>query len=314
MDLSTIHEFEEGASCHLLLFVLKGYAVSGVGFNLTPDQSSSMNPYTDKDLYLNASFRPGPGSGMAVEIHAPEDSAESWMYAVVAIVAVGVVGAWLYSRRIRKSAESSRSRPASSIEPSDSTVEKTQMSPSEMESRRKQLVQRKKELLSEVEETKAKTSDGRLSQAEADAELIRLKAESKAIRNELNRLSRRAASTGATVVSDDDDYDAILAAVARIDDDFEKGRLPKETHSKLRKEYMDKAKRILAARDAMERAGTSSGETEKAKLMEAIAALDDEHERGEISDKLYSDLRASYKKQLSELMMRSGESKEARGE
>ncbi|HEX9907196.1 MAG TPA: hypothetical protein VGB78_01860 [Thermoplasmata archaeon] len=305
IDLTSAEEFGANGSCLLMLYVLQGYEPLGVGANLTRDQTTGMNPYDDKELYLNESFRPNPGTGMYVEISAPAKKSDLWLYSLVAALVGGGVLLMFLSTRSGRSRSQSTQSSSSVMESSSPTRERASLAPSEIEPRRKELVRRKKELLSEIEAVKSKIAKSQMRKGEADAELMRLKNESKAIRNELNWLSRREEMQSSGDGAPRDDYQAVLAAVARIDDDFEKGRLSEDAHTGLRKEYIEKAKRILAEREARSQVGERPVETERMKLMEAIVALDEEHERGEIEDRLYNDLRASYKKQLAEVMKRS---------
>jgi hypothetical protein len=142
---------------------------------------------------------------------------------------------------------------------------------------------------------------------EADA----LKKESKKIRNELNRISRKV--TSAVPMREQspppDQYESILASMARLDEDFEKGRLPEKSYKSMRKEYASKAAQMLAQRATAEDSDDPL-EREKTKLIEAIVALEDEHERGKVDPAVYAELRASYRKELATLLREISETKE----
>jgi len=169
------------------------------------------------------------------------------------------------------------------------------------EDRRKELVLKKKAILSEIEGIRKKLAGGEISSEAAETELPRLRKEFKIVRNELNRLSRKAVPKEISAAPPSD-YESILAALAKIDHDFEKGRLPESSYKTIRKDYVQRAAKIMAAHKGEVRAPMSPLEEERSKLMEAIVMLDEESEKGEIDEKVYSDLRASYRKQLVEIM------------
>jgi hypothetical protein len=177
------------------------------------------------------------------------------------------------------------------------------------EARRTELVGRKKEMLAEIENIRSSLSTGAITQTTAAAELARIKKDFKSVRNELNRLSRKTSGPAAEV-EPSTDHESVIAALARIDDDFEKGRLPENTYKTLRKEYVQKAATMMAAKSAADGKTLSPLDMEKDKLMGAIVALDDEREKGAIDERVYSDLRASYRRQLADLMRKAEESKE----
>ena len=181
----------------------------------------------------------------------------------------------------------------------------------DQEARRKVLVARKKEMLHEVEDIKDRLAARKLSGEDAKRELARLKTELKQVRNELNKLPKMTGAEGARGSDgpegggqSDANYEAVLASLARIDEDFERGRLPESTYRSLRKQYLSKGAAMMAAARAVKARPSSPFEAEKMKLLEAISALDDEFERGEIDGKVYEDLSASYRKELAEVMRR----------
>jgi len=299
IDVSEVLPFSETGTYFLMVYVLRGYNATGAGLNLTFDSARSMNDYPDKDLYL---FSGSPGEGIvsySISVAAPKAESQTWMYATVAGVLVLLGLSYGYSRRKKAPTREHGEGPGESAEgPSRIMAEAD-------EARRRELVARKKSLLARIEEVKAGMSSGRLTRAEAEAELSKLKTEFKTIRNELNRLARKAQAEAARPSEPvaGSEYNSVLALIARLDDDFERGRLPEATYKKVRADYVRRAAAILASGKRGEQ--TSAMESEKAKLMEAISALDEEHERGEVDDGLYAELRATYKKQLVDLIKES---------
>lgn len=299
IDVSEVLPFSETGTYFLMVYVLRGYNATGAGLNLTFDSARSMNNYPDKDLYL---FSDSPGEGIvsySISVAAPKAESQIWMYAAVAGVLVLLGLSYGYSRRKKAPTREHGEGPGESAEePSPIMAEAD-------EARRRELVARKKSMLARIEEVKAGMSSGRLTRAEAEAELSKLKTEFKTIRNELNRLARRAQAEAARPSEPvaGSEYNSVLALIARLDDDFERGRLPEATYKKVRADYIKRAAAILASGKGGEQ--MSAMESEKAKLMEAISVLDEEHERGEVDDGLYAELRATYKKQLVDLIKES---------
>ncbi len=116
-------------------------------------------------------------------------------------------------------------------------------------------------------------------------------------------------SSQVSAIGQSGEYDSVIASLARIDDDFEHGRLPQSTYKTVREEYLSKAAKLMAEKKTAEALAISPLEAEKVKLMEAIVALDRALEKGEIDSKVYDDLSASYKKELALIMKRIDESK-----
>jgi hypothetical protein len=180
---------------------------------------------------------------------------------------------------------------------------------------RRNLVSRKREILKEIEVVKGKTASGALSRDETERELARLRLESKQIRNQLNRAPKETLLTKTAEASKPGScsplggpYEAVLASLARIDDDFERGRLPEGTYKSLRQEYVSKAAAIMAAEHAKASEPCDPLEAEKTKLMEAIVALEEEHAKGEVDGRVYEELRSSYRRELAEVMRKIEES------
>ena len=293
LDLSEALPFSDGGSYLVMLYTMIGYVPSSSGLDLALDVNRTMNSYTDKDLYLCTTNPTGVASYTAV-ITAPKSTSNLVYYVAAVLLVLALAGAYIYGN-------SRRTRPEAGAAEESAAEETPAESAEAVEDRRKELVQKKKSMLSEIESIKKSLSKGDITEEEASAELSRLKNEFKGVRNELNRLSRRA-SVPVTKAGPETDYESVLAALARIDDDFEKGRLPENTYISLRKEYVQRAAALMAARAASTEEPLSPLQQEKNKLMEAIVALDDEREKGEIDEKVYSDLRASYRKRLAELM------------
>jgi len=301
LDLSEALQFSSGGTYLIMLYLATGYLPSATGIGLVFDEDRAMNTYTDKDLYFNTSSPSGVAS-YSVEIASPKADSNAILYSAAIVIVLALAAALAISKMRRPRARTTRSPEPSGEEPEIELVGAD-------EDRRKELVARKKAMLTEIEEIKGKMSSGEISQEAAGAELLRLKKDFRSVRNELNRLSRKAISKG-VAAPETPEYESILAALARIDQDFEKGRLPENTYKTIRKDYVQRAARIIAASKGAVHTPLSPLEEEKNKLMEAIVTLDDEREKGEIDDKVYSDLRASYRKQLVELMKKVEDSEE----
>ena len=300
IDLSEALPFSANGSYLIMIYTLVGYIPTGTGLSLVLDANRTMNTYDDKDLFLSTSFPSGTVSYSAA-ITAPKASNNLAVYSVVILLALAIAGAYFY----RGSRASERGRTREPVAGPGSAKEPT---PVQDRGRRKELVEQKKAMLTEIDSIRSRLSAGEITQAAASAELARIKKDFKGVRTELNRLSRKSV-TPSDESAPPAEHESVIAALARIDEDFEKGRLPENTYKSLRKEYVQRAASILSSQSESSKP-LSPFEQEKNKLMEAIVTLDDEHDKGEIDEKVYSDLRASYRKQLAELMKRSEASEE----
>lgn len=303
LDLSEAADFSSDGSYLLMLYLVPGYGIENSGLDLTFDEGKTMSSYLDKDLYFNMTFPSSGTQSFSVTLLAPQKQGQMLYYVAAAGLVIALGLAYFASRRSGTRAIGAKEDDeVASIDADREPLSETD------EVERKELVGRKKEILAEIDVVKAQSSSGKISKYEADAKLSDLKKEFKVVRNELNRLSRKS-SIAATEPAPEpsgastQDYESVLAALAKIDDDFEKGRLPEGTHKSLREEYISKATKLRAAQELQR----SPLDLEKDKLMGAILALDDEREKGEIDEKLYTELKASYRKQLVELMKRSEE-------
>jgi hypothetical protein len=298
IDLTEPLPFSTNSSFVVMLYTLSGYSASSSDVQLVLDVNRTMNTYDDKDLYVGT-LHPSGAVSYSADVTAPKASSNLALYSVIILFALALSGAYLY--------RNSKSTKRSPIPEAKATEAIGAPGPRD-EACRKELVERKKALLSETRDIRAKLSSGEIAQADASAELARIKKDFKGVRNELNRMSRRA-SAPSLAESHQTGHESAIAALARIDEDFEKGRLPEGTYKALRKEYVQRAASMMAAQSASSSNPLSPVELEKNKLMEAIVALDDEREKDEINEKVYSDLSASYRKQLADLMRRSEEPK-----
>lgn len=289
IDLSEAMSYTSPGSFLVMLYTLKGYTPKSVGFDLTQDETGSMNTYPDKDLYLYSTSSPPSGGNISVVLMAPKTD-YSWAF----YVAGGAVLVTLLGFALLK-----RPRRARGTLPSvkDEEVEE-EMPDVDREARRKELVERKKKIMAEMEGLKGK---------ESSAELKDLKSELKQVRNELNKLPKAGEITVVRVEKPDAraqsqaPYEAMLASIARLDDDFGKGRLSESTYKSIRKGYVSKAAALMESQKKARNEAENPLVAEKNKLMEAILALDHEHEKGEIDEKVYGELRASYRKELAEV-------------
>ncbi len=298
IDLNEALPYTPSGSFIVMFYALKGYVPSGAGFNMTLDEDSAMNTYPDKELYLYSAPSLAPGANFSLFVSAPKASNDWVLYAVGAVSLLGIVGFGYISLARRKSASGSVAKPDGASASCDE----------DKESRRSDLVAKKKELLIAIEAVKAKPSE-ELSAAERKRSMSGLKSELKHVRNELNKLPRQAPSVVAKPDScgpPSGPYDAMLASLARLDDDFEKGRLPEGAYRTLRKDYVSKAAALMASRQQPR--SDDPLLSEKSKLMEAIVALDEEHDKGEVPDDVYKELRASYRKELASVMRKMDES------
>lgn len=307
IDLSEALPYSSSGSMLVMLYTVKGYSAKAIGFNLSFDVNGTMGTYPDKDLYYFSTTVSPPPLSSSLQLSAPKPDYSWALYGGAAGILLLVAA--IYST-VRRSSRRERMHGTASVESTSPGVEEAQ----DMAARRKELVSRKKEILEETERTEAEISAGSLSRDVGKEKLAKLKTELKGVRNELNKIPREDASltTGAGAKPEGGSppvgpYEAILASLARIDEDFERGRLPEGAYRSLRKEYVSKAAAMMAE-------GASSGESadprdaEKVKLMEAIVALDEERAKGEIDVKVYEELRSSYRKELAELMKRMDDS------
>ncbi len=289
IDLSEVMPYTSTGSFLVMLYTLKGYRPQGVGFSLTLDETGSMNTYPDKDLYLYSTSSPPFGGNLSLVLTAPKAS-NSWML----YVAAGAVLVTLLAFILLKRPGRGRGKPTA-VRGEEVDDELPDV---DREARRKELVERKKKILAEME---------RLKGNESHAEVKNLKREFKQVRNELNKLPKAGGIFASPVKESDTGapskgpYEDVLASIARLDDDFEKARLPDSTYRSLRKEYVSKAAALMASKKDARDGAESPLVAEKNKLMEAILALDDEREKGEIDEKVYKELRASYRKELAEV-------------
>jgi hypothetical protein len=304
LDVSEAAEFAPSGSYSFMLYLVPGFEILSSGPILKYDHAGALSDYPDKDLYYNMTMQIQPQS-YEIVVQVPEEKSYGLYYvaAIALIVAFGL--AIVYSRRSRprRPVAESEEPPRPSDEDGPSAEEQDL---GKQEDHRKALVSRKKEMLMEIEAVRAGLSSGEISQEDARAKLPDLRKEFKKVRNELNRIPKKevvSASESPIKPLDGETagLESNLAAIARIDEDFEKGRLPEETYRSLRKEYVSKAAKALSE----EGVEGSPADVEMGKLMEAIAALDEEYERGEIDKKVYVELSSSYRKQLVELMKRS---------
>jgi len=292
-----------------MLYLVPGYKAEGSGLVLTFDENRTLSSYPDKDLYYNMTPSAGQLQFFTVDLVAPQKESQVLYYLVAVGLVLALGFAYAYSRRSRSLGEASSSGEPDSAE-ADVAVPAEETMSEDDSARRKELVARKKDVFAEIDNIKEQISSGEISRKDGEARLGMLKREFKSVRNELNRLPRKVvpAPVGQSPESSEQatsGYESLLAALARIDDDFEKGRLPENTYKSLRKEYVSKAAKALSSGSLGESPSTSPLEAEKRKIMDAILALDEEREKGEIDEEVYAELRASYRKQLVELMKKS---------
>jgi len=302
--------YSQNGSLVLMVYLVKGYTASAKGVDLKLDTSGAVSAYPGKDLYFNMSAISGGSPTFTIDVLAPPQSQVPWaLYLGSAALGACLLIAFAFVRRERlgrrgnATRESATDEPAGSVDPIDAEDDRT---------RRDELIRRKKDVLSKIDAVSKKRSLGTMSKAEADTELAGLKQELKGMRNELNKLSRKSSATRSSDLSAamaSNEYESVVASLARIDDDFEHGRLPEAAYKSVREEYLSKAARLMAERKATEALLVSPLEAEKVKLMEAIVALDRALEKGEIDAKVYDALGASYKKELAGIMKRIDESR-----
>jgi hypothetical protein len=308
IDLTEALPYSSTGSLLVMLYTVKGYSAKSDGFNLSLDVTGTMGTYPDKNLYYYSTTSLPPPVSSSVQVSAPKPD-YSWI-----LYAGGTGGLLLVAviyTALRRS--SRRGKSVDAVSPGDRRPD-DKIEP-DVEIRRKELVSRKKEMLDETDRIKAEMSAGSLSHDEGKRKLAKLKTELKSVRNELNRIPRKSEPAARGVGAKPDScgplvgpYEAVLASLARIDDDFERGRLPESTYKSLRKEYVSKAAALMAEGKGGTDRCANPLEAEKVKLMEAIVALDEEHGKGELDAKVYEELRSSYRKELADLMKRIDQS------
>lgn len=297
LDVTEPLPYDSDSGFLLMFYVVRGFLPDSQAMHLTLDTSGTLSSYPNKDLYLNTSDPYSLTGPLDMSLTAPVEETPWALYLSIAggvtFLMIVVFGSSM--RKKRAGAPSSEGEA-----PAD--AEEMSAPEGSLEGRKREIVARKKNMLAEIEEVKAGAASGKLSRERAEADLQRFRNEFKAVRNELNRLSRKAqAPSDLKAVAGE--YESVMAILAKLDDDFGKGRLPEGIFKSLRKEYVAKAAKLMAAREAAA-AVQSPLESEKVTLMEAIVALDEEHQRGEIEDRVYEELDGSYRKELAELMKR----------
>jgi hypothetical protein len=294
-----------------MLYLVKGYTAQGAGLDLFFDEEGAMSTHLEKDLYINRTFPISGVKSFSADLTQPDEKTSWALYlGAVGLAALLFLGLLLVKQRraVRSAREGLGESPS---EDAKASLE----APEDDRDPRKDLVARKKELLKEMDDVKGKSSSGSLSKEETERELARLRREFKQVRNELNRTPKdelltktaeppKSGGSGQLVGP----YEAVLASLARLDDDFERGRLPEGTYKSLRKEYVSKAAAIMAAEHGKASESDNPLDAEKTKLMEAIVALEDEHARGEVDGRVYDELRSSYRRELAEIMRKIEES------
>jgi len=300
LDLEEPVPYVAGGSSFVFLYLEKGYSPEGTSITLNLDEDGDSSQPT-KVVFVNMTFSLTGSVSRSIEVTEPK-SDWTWLVALVLVGAALSGGTLVLWRR-----KSSRQETVEERGPDES--EETTESQAELAKRKADLISRKKEISTKLDELTSSKSSKELTSQQAVIEAEALRSESKRVRNELNRVSKKIALSSSAVepAQRDDPYDSVLASIARIDEDFEKGRLPENTYRSLRKEYVSRAAGMLSSRDA---AATVSNplEREKTKLMEAIVVLEEEHAKGELDSKVYDELRSSYRKELAEIMRKIEES------
>ena len=302
LDLTEPVPYVTNGSSFVFLYVLKGYSPEGTGIALSHNEDGDPEQ-PGKDFYVNMSLSLSGIPARTIQVTEPE---QSWVWLIgLAILSTAIVGgAYVIWRR----------KPV----PEDTAHEtvhgdegEPRVSEARLSERKAMLAARKAELSARMDELSTAKTRGTISSEGASEELEGLRTEFKKVRNELNRLSKKKALSQADVGTSepDDSYESLLASIARLDEDFEKGRLTEKTYQSLRTEYKSRATEMLAARPASE-STESPLSREKSKLIEAIMALEDERDRGEIDDKVCAELQASYKKELADVLRQIEESEE----
>ena len=305
LNLTEPLPYASDGSLVVMLYLVKGYTAVGMGVDLEFDRNGSMSVYEDKDLYLNMS-RPIGYAVVGLEISTPPERSD-WALFLGIGVAVLLLGCVVFLGR-RRWIDARESIPEEDAESEEIAESHAGTSTEEDAARKKELVSRKKTIMSEMESVREDVASGKLGRSDSEKRLGELKTEFKQVRNEINRLERR--RPGAKSAQDDvaapglseDAYVAALSSLARIDDDFDRGRLPEGTYKSLRRQYLEKAAALRAEKELSAAAGANPLELEKVKLMEAIVALDEEHDAGELDEKVYQGLQASYRAELAEVL------------
>ena len=311
IDFSEPTPYASSGSFVAMLYLVKGYTAQGAGLDLHFDEEGAMSTHPEKDLYINRTFPVSGVKSFSADLTQPDQKTSWALYlGAVGLAALLFLGFLLIKQRraVRSAREGLGESPSEDAKASPEAPEDDRDS-------RKDLVSRKKEILKEMDDVKGKSSSGALSKEETERELARLRREFKQVRNELNRTPKdellmktaeppKSGGSGPLIGP----YEAVLASLARLDDDFERGRLPEGTYKSLRKEYVSKAAAIMAAEHGKSSEPDNPLGAEKTKLMEAIVALEDEHARGEVDGRVYDELRSSYRRELAEIMRKIEES------
>jgi len=296
--------YSSSASSVVMLYLVRGFNATGHNMDLLYDRNGSLEDDENKDIYLNMSSRSGYVS-ISVDISAPPEQTNWALFMIIGAVII-LAPLVIYFIR-RQSTGGPEEQSATGTAESGHETGET-LSLEDYEKRRAELVARKKALMADMESIKEGVASGKLSKADSEKNLVELKSEFKRTRNELNRIDRRRADVADGSGDDmfdveiEEQYEAALTSLARIDDDFERGRLPEGTYKSLRKQYLEKAADLRAERSKSRFASLDPLDQEKVKLMEAIVALDEEHDLGKMDEKVYQDLRSSYKAELTEIM------------
>lgn len=303
LDLTEPVPYASGGSSFVFLYVVKGYSPEGTGIGLALDEDGDSSE-PDKDVFVNMSLSLSGSVSRSIQVSEPETDWTLPLVTVSAIAAIGG-GAFVVWRRRPAATSDGLATEESDADEGGRPAE----SQEDLSKRKAELMERKAEIARKLDELSAARASGAVNDQQASKELETLKGEFRKVRNELNRVSKKTVSApGAEELEETDDaYDSVLASIARLDEDFEKGRLPEKTYRSLRKEYTSKAASMLAEREA-----AASGhplEKEKTKLMEAIVALEEEHECGQVDAKVYSELQSSYRKELADILRQIEESK-----
>lgn len=302
LDLTEPVPYAPSGSSFVFLYVLKGYAPEGTGITLNHDEDGDPSQ-PDKDVYVNMTLSLSGTPTRTIQVTEPEQS-WAWLWAL-AILGAAVLGVAYVMWRRRPAPPGHIGESAAEDTGSQAT---TELSLSE---RKSMLAAKKAELSARIEEVSKAKASGTVAVEEAEKELVSLKSEFRKVRNELNRVRKKKGAPGERAGESvpDSTYESILASIARLDEDHEKGRLPEKTYQSLRKDYKARAAEALASR-AYAEAAENLLEREKNKLLEAIAALDEERDRGEVDADVHAELRASYRKELADILRQIEESKE----
>ena len=300
LDLTEPVPYASGGSSFVFLYLVKGYSPEGMGITLNFDEDGDPTA-PNKEVFVNMTFSLSGSVSRSVQVLEPEAN-WTWALLLIAVAAAFGGGAYVLLRRKASSEEAVE-------EVISEASEEPAASQEDFAKRKAELMARKADIVAKLDALDVAKASGTPSAQQAAKEIDLLRSEFKKVRNELNRVSKRVASSADLAKPDptDDPYDSVLASIARIDEDFEKGRLPEKTYRSLRKEYASKAASMLAAREPTAIAEHPL-EKEKTKLMEAIVTLEEEHERGLLDAKVYGELQVSYRKELADLLRQIEES------